>query len=141
MSAAHQLYCSQSADRHRTAFMGWGETGLHWKGADTQILSDSQSHGHRMSSELWAPKSLQPTLEFELHMWSPASRVTHHASPVLLPLVFSTQNGTPCCGHSGQLPHRSAGSAPHVTQSLGAATPICSKQEVRLLLYHVSRPF
>ena len=83
--------CSERADRHRIALLGWMSLGC-WNGADTQILNDSRSLGLRMSSALWACLTLSLN-------WSLAYSVTHRTSTMVLPLVSSIQNGNrlfPC---------------------------------------------
>lgn len=137
---ASGLSCSSlvsinSADRHRIAFMEWDRATrmmltlwfwvilTHW---DTGWIQDSE---------------LPTTHNWTLSL-SCMCGLLHTRSPIIVPLrCYLRATGpkgadvthlvqlplTPHCWHSGQLPHLSAGSAPHAIQSLGVALPMSSK--------------
>lgn len=101
LSTAHKVLTG--TELHSWGGMRWG----YQNDADIRILSDSHSFEYRVSSGLYVPKSLQPILEFELHIWSPASSITCHVSTLhgfqhpkwqaSYPVHFSA-SGTQC-GH------------------------------------------
>lgn len=136
-------HCSQSADRHRIAFMGWYEMGLPewcwhsdfewfpliWIQGEFGTLCSQEPTAHPWVWTAHLVSCILNHLSCFHPSWFSASKMAG-----ILPCALL------CFWHSVRSLQLSTGSAPHVMQSTGVSPPIFPKG-LWDLLYNINGPF